>query len=71
MTDRNLLQQAIKASGLKKSYLAERCGLSRTGFSLCLNGRAEFKESQMHVLSAELKLTPEQSAAIFFAQSGV
>lgn len=68
MTNTELLEARIKASGKKKGYLAEKCGLSPTGFWNCCHNRAEFKASHIQVLCEELgikNLTERQ--AIFFA----
>lgn len=70
MTDTAKLKQAIAASGLKKCYIAEQIGLSRVSFSKALQGKAEFRESQMRKLSDLLSLSDEQKLAIFFAPSG-
>lgn len=71
MTNTALLEQAILASGLKKGYLAEKCGLSRAGFYNCMTNRAEFRVSQVNILCEELHIESlEQKEAIFFAQFG-
>lgn len=70
MTDKALLEKAIKDSGYKKSYLAERLGLSRAGFSNCLSNKAEFKASQIATLCELLQLDTAQRNSIFFAASG-
>lgn len=70
MTHTKLLEQAIERSGLKKGKIAECLGVSRAGLINLINGRAEFKVSQMLVLSALLKLTTAERDAIFFGQCG-
>lgn len=70
MTNTKLLEEAIEKSGLKKGKIAERLGISRAGLANLINGRAEFKVSQMLVLSDMLGLTDAKRDAIFFAQSG-
>lgn len=68
MTNTELLEARIQASGKKKKYLAERCGLTPAGFWNCCHNRAEFKASQIEILCQELgitRLTDRQ--AIFFA----
>ena len=71
MTDTARLNDAIKKKGLKKGYLAERIGLTRQGFSNCLNNRAEFKASQIQTLCEELDIKdPAERTAIFFAPLG-
>lgn len=70
MTNTKLLEEAIEKSGLKKGKIAERLGISRAGLANLINGRAEFKVSQMLVLSDMLGLTDAKRDAIFFAPSG-
>jgi hypothetical protein len=69
MTDTALLEGFIKKSGKKKSYLAEKCKLSRAGFRNCVTNKAEFTASQIDILCDELnitKLTDRQR--VFFAK---
>lgn len=72
MTNTKLLEQLIKDSGLKKSYLAEKAGISLNWFRACVVNEGEFRESQMHVIARELNFidNPEMFMAVFFAQSG-
>ena len=71
MTDTKLLEQAIKASGRTKTYLAEKIGLSLAGFRNCAVNKAEFKASQIQALCVLLDIKdPAQKEAIFFAQLG-
>lgn len=68
MTNTELLDAEIKASGKKVGYLAEKCGLSATGFYNCRTNRAEFKASQIEILCRELNITSlAKRHAIFFA----
>ena len=71
MTNTELLEKAIKDSGLKKGFIAGKLGLSRAGLANCINNRAEFKLSHVGMLCDLLKLDVEQRNAIFFARSGV
>ena len=69
MTDTVLLELFIKESGKKKSYLAQKCNLSRAGFRNCVINKAEFTASQIDILCDELnitKLTDRQR--VFFAK---
>ena len=71
MVNTELLETRIRDSGLKKGYLAERCGLSRAGFWLCLTNQAEFRSSQVKTLCDELGITRlTDKEAIFFAPDG-
>jgi ribosome-binding protein aMBF1 (putative translation factor) len=71
MTNKEKLEQAIKAKGLKKAFLAEKIGLTPAGFCNCLNNRAEFKASQINTLCDVLGITDlAEKEAIFFAEVG-
>lgn len=65
-TNVELLDQIIGASGLKITYLADKCGLSRTSFYKKKTGQVEWTASEIAVLRAELHLTLTQTKDIFF-----
>lgn len=68
MTNTKLLEIKIQECGKKKSYLAQKCGLSRAGFRNCVLNKAEFKVSQVDILCEELGITSlREKDAIFFA----
>jgi plasmid maintenance system antidote protein VapI len=71
MTNTKLLEQIIKDRGLKKGYIAEKLGVSRSGLINLINNRAEFRASQIQTLANLLDLTDAQRDAIFFAGNGV
>lgn len=71
MTNTKLLEKKILESGLKKGYLAEKCGLSRAGFRNCVINKADFTGTQIAILCAELGITSlREKEAIFFAEKG-
>jgi hypothetical protein len=71
MTNTELLEKKIQDSGLKKSYLAEKVGLSIVGFRRCCVNKAEFRASQIQTLCRELQIESlEEKQAIFFAGFG-
>lgn len=71
MTNTELLEDKIKKSGKKISYLAEKCGLSYAGFRNCVTNKAEFKVSHVEILCRELDITSlKERQAIFFAVVG-
>lgn len=71
MTDTKLLEQKIKESGKKITYLAEKCGLSYAGFRNCVINKAEFKASQIDILCDELHIVDlKERQRIFFAKRG-
>ena len=68
MTNTELLEDLIARSGKKKSYLAQRCGLSLNVFRNCCTNKAEFKASQIQILCEELNITSlKERHAVFFA----
>lgn len=73
MNNSKLLNKKIDESGKKKSYLAEKVGLSRAGFYNCVNNKdnCEFRASQIDILCKELNITSlTERQAIFFAKVG-
>lgn len=71
MTNVKLLNTFIQKSGLKKGYLAEKIGVSRTTFVALLNNQAEFKASQISALCEVLNIHDDATIrAIFFARNG-
>lgn len=71
MTNKDLLEQKIRASGKTRKHLAEKCGLSYQGFRNCVTNKAEFKAGQIETLCEELNISSlEEKQAIFFARSG-
>lgn len=71
MTNTELLEDKIKKSGKKISYLAKKCGLSYAGFRNCVTNKAEFKVSHVEILCRELGIVSlKERQAIFFAVVG-
>ena len=71
LTNTKLLEKKIRESGLKKGYLAEKCGLSRAGYRNCELNKAEFTTSQVNTLCEQLGITSlREKEAIFFAKDG-
>ena len=68
MTKTSLLEKYINESGLKKSYIAKELGLSRYGFNLKCNNKAEFKASEIEILCNLLNIGTNDRMAIFFAK---
>lgn len=68
MTNTILLEETIKKSGYKKSYIAKAIGLSSYGLAKKINNENEFKTSEVNALCALLGIdTLEEKDAIFFA----
>lgn len=66
MVNFELLRKAMEDSGMPTSTIAERSGIDRSTFYNRLNGKGEFKVSEMKAISVVLRLTPELRDAIFF-----
>lgn len=62
------LNQAIQQSGLKKTAVAGRMGLTVQTLTRKITGEAEFTVSQAQELSDILDLNPSQRQRIFFAK---
>lgn len=68
VTNRELLEEKIKQKGLKKGFIAEAIGVSRSTFCALLGGKSEFKASQIRVLCELLDINDDETVkAIFFA----
>lgn len=71
MTNTKLLGDKIKQSGLKKGYLAEKIGVSRTTFYALLRNKSEFKASQIRTLCEVLGVNDDETMkSIFFDEIG-
>ena len=68
MINYELLKNRINKSGIKIYALAEACGLTPQGLYNKLNGKNDFRCSEIICLSKVLNLSPEDRNAIFFAQ---
>ena len=67
MVNITLLGELIEKSGKKKSYLAQKCGLSRQGFRNKCTGKTDFYASEINILCHELSIdTPEEKEQVFF-----
>ncbi len=68
MTNREKLEEAIAASGMKLSKLIEIAGIrSYATFRGRLNNETEFTASEIMAISKALNLTAEERDGIFFA----
>jgi hypothetical protein len=68
MTDTKLLEAKINDSGLKRSHLASRLGLSSYGLQRKIQGKSEFKTGEVQALCKELAINSEEMTLIFFAE---
>jgi hypothetical protein len=70
MTNTELLEQKIKESGKKISYLADKVGLSYAGLRNCVTNKAEFKAKHIDILCKELSIDLKEMKTTFFAKNG-
>lgn len=68
MTDTKELREKIEKSGLKLTFIAERCNLTYYGLLKKINNETEFKASEIKALKEVLKLTTKEANKIFFAE---
>ncbi len=68
MIDRALLVDAINASGLKRKFIAEQLNLTYMGFKKKLDGKNEFRETEIRGLISILHLNKTDRDKIFFAK---
>lgn len=63
-----LLKSEIEQSGLKRSYIANKLGITAYGLKLKVDGVNEFKNSEIIKISELLNLDNQARNAIFFAR---
>ena len=69
MTNTVMLEDYIKKSGYKKSYIANAIGLKSTyGLSKKINNENEFKASEIEILCEILNISDADRMPIFFAK---
>lgn len=67
MTDTRLLKRRIRESGLKKTHIASRLGLSYQGYLKKENGEHFFTSKEISILIELLNLSTDDVMQIFFA----
>jgi len=65
MRGRELLKQKIDESGLKVGFIAKKLGITTQGFYYKMNGRNEFKASEIKILKDILHLSEDEITLIF------
>ena len=68
MTNTILLEQYIGESGYKKSFIAKELGITAYVLSMKINGKSEFKASEIDTLSTLLNIGVKDRMRIFFAK---
>ena len=67
MVDTQYIEKMILRSGKKKSYLAEKIGVSRQYFRMKCNNEADFTTREVDILCNELNITKlTEKEKIFF-----
>lgn len=64
-----LLKKTIKESGIPITFIARKLEISRECFYKKLNGRTEYKASEIFKMQKILHLTDERRDEIFFGES--
>lgn len=62
----DILKETIKKRGFRLDFIAKQLNLSIYGFSLKLNGKSEFKWSEVEKIIEVLKLDEIEKKKIFF-----
>lgn len=68
MVDTERLKQLVEESGLRKCYICEKLGITRSGYFKKETGKSDFTASEIKVLKGLLKLSNKDVADIFLAQ---
>lgn len=61
-----LLEEKIKKSGIKLSYIEETLGISSTGFKKKRDGKTPFRGSEIYVLCDLLNIADDEKPIIFY-----
>lgn len=70
MVNTALLEEAIRASGKRKSYLAEKIGCTLQSFRMRCVNKYDFKSTDIEILCQELGITKlTEKERIFFAKN--
>lgn len=67
MVDRGKLAKAIRDSGLKKSYISEKMGLSVETLKNKMTGRSKWYIDECIAIKSLLGISDAEAIAIFFA----
>lgn len=69
MVNTLLLDEKIKASGIKVSFLIEALGLSPQGFYKKKNGKTKWRGAEIYVVKDVLRLSDIDAQKIFYPES--
>lgn len=68
MTNIKLLEDYIAKSGYKQSFIADKLGLTSYGFRRKVNGKSEFKSSEIVLLCELLNIDCNKMVDIFLTK---
>ena len=57
MVDTQMLEEIISRTGIKKSYLADKIGITVQSLRLKINNQSDFKSNEVSILCQELGIT--------------
>ena len=66
MYQRDKMEEAIKASGLRKRYIAEKINMGYDTMLAKISGRQEWKISEVQRIGDLIGISSDQRNAIFF-----
>lgn len=66
MYQREMMEEAIKTSGLRKRYIAEKINMRYDTMLAKISGRQEWKISEVQKLGDLIGINDDQRNAIFF-----
>lgn len=67
MTDSVLFERTVRDKGVKKTFIAERLGISNQALINKVSNKSEFKAGETIIIRDLLGLTNQQWEQIFFA----
>ena len=67
MTDSTRLKGLVESSGLKKTFIAEKLGLSYQGYLKKESGKSEFMANEISVMKDLLRLSNKEVSEIFLS----
>lgn len=67
MTDTARLKNLVESSGLKKTFIAEKLGLSYQGYLKKENGKSDFMATEVSILKDLLRLSNKEVSEIFLS----
>ena len=68
MVDTQLLESVIEQSGLKKTYLADKLGISIQNFRLKIQNKSDFRSHEVVLLCHELGIKKASDKEKIFLQ---